>query len=388
MSTRSINPLGTFDRWLFESYQLNANHWGLFRITYALYMLVFVGLPELTYLAGLPDAFFNPPRISIGQLASGYPGYAFLQILGLLIVGLFLCILFGYRTRTASIAGATLAVFAKSFVYSTGQINHDFMVWMVPVAGAFANWGAAYSLDSKSTEKKNSEVHNWPIMFLVIAFTFALALSGYKKYLGGWASLEFAAVNQSFIRNYIVVQREYLMAPHMINFDSFIFWKALDYLTLVFEIGIVVGIVFPKVFRWFLLATVGFHASNLLLLNIDFSFNFAFYALFLPWNRIEGWVKLSRIGTLLDSMIQPKVAWVVSLAYLIFFLLTESSLATFSFGLVGVDYLGNAVFRTSLAATIAAWLIFDFLTHLRSREKQTNRHVAPGSATLNSPLVK
>jgi hypothetical protein len=376
MSNRSINPLGIFDRWLFDSYKLNANHWGLFRITYALYMLVFVGLPELTYLAGLPDAFFNPPRISISQLASGYPGYAFLKILGLLIVAHFLCILFGYRTRTASIAGATLAVFAKSFVYSTGQINHDFMVWMVPIAGAFANWGAAYSLDSQSTEKRNSEVHNWPIMFLVIAFTFALALSGYKKYLSGWASLEFAAVNQSFIRNYIVVQREYLMAPHMITFDNFIFWKTLDYLTLVFEIGIVVGIVFPKVFRWFLLATVVFHAANLLLLNIDFSFNFAFYALFLPWSRIGAWVKLSRIGTLLNSTIQPKVAWMASLAYLVFFLLTESSLATFTFGLVGIDYLGNAVIRTALAATIAAWLIFDYLKNPRSTGKSTNRQAA------------
>ena len=40
-----------FDRWLFESYDLNAKHWGLFRITYALFMLAVLGLPQLTYLA-------------------------------------------------------------------------------------------------------------------------------------------------------------------------------------------------------------------------------------------------------------------------------------------------------------------------------------------------
>ena len=362
MTTRS-NIMGRFDRWFFDSYKLSAEQWGLFRIFYALFMLAVMGLPQLTYLAELPDMFFHPPRFSVGQFASGYPGYVFLKILGLLIAAAYLCILFGYRTRTASVAGAILAVFGKSFIYSTGQINHDFMVWMVPVAGAFANWGAAYSLDSqRETSVSKAEVQNWPIMILVIAFSFALALSGYHKYLGGWANPDMLAVNQWFIRNHIVVQREYLLGPYLLTFDNFLFWKSLDYLTLVFEIGIVVGIFYRRIFCFFLLITVGFHTANLLLLNIDFSFNLAFYALFLPWARIQIWLENKQNWhTALIRCLTYKSFLIGAAVFLLFFALTENAPLIFALNLVGIDYLGNAVVRTFTGVAVVIWLIYDFL---------------------------
>ena len=375
-----------FDNWLFDSYKLNAQHWGLFRIFYALFMLAILGLPQLTYLAELPDMFFHPPRISIGQFASGYPAYGFLKTIGLLIVAAYLCILFGYRTRTASVAGAVLAVFAKTFVYSTGQINHDFMVWMVPIAGAFANWGAAYSLDAQlSTEEDRANVHNWPIVILVIAFSFALALSGYHKYLGGWAHPDLLAVKQWFIRNHIVIQREYLLGPYFLTFDNDFFWKSLDYLTLIFEIGILAGILFPKVFRIFLLVTVGFHSCNLLLLNIDFSFNFAFYALFLPWARIQAWLtKQARWPSVQIAFLTPKTFVIASLAFLLFFALTENSLLIFILNLAGIDYLGNAVVRTFAGVAVVLWLIYDaFKLSIRPKTESPKLALRQDSQRLN-----
>lgn len=375
-----------FDRWLFESYQLNAAQWVLFRIFYALFMLAILGLPQLTYLAGLPDMFFNPSQISIGQLAGGYPSYGFLKVLGLLIVAAYLCILFGYRTRTASVAGAALAVFAKTFVYSTGQINHDFMVWLVPVAGAFANWGAAYSLDSQvETKTPDVKAHNWPIVFLVIAFSFALALSGYHKYLGGWANPDLLAVKQWFIRNHIVVQREYLLGPYFLTFESYTFWKSLDYLTLIFEIGILAGILFPKWFRLFLLVTVGFHTANLLMLNIDFSFIFAFYALFLPWARIQHWLEsLKKWSSITSRWLGTKSFLIASAGFLIFFALTENSILIFLLNLIGTDYLGNAVVRTLGGMGVVLWLIYDFLkTHFAQRQESKEPIMSHDSQRLN-----
>lgn len=371
------NLLSRFDAWFFDSYKLGAEQWGLFRIFYAVFMLAILGMPQLTYLAELPDMFFHPPRISIGVLANGYPDYFFLKVLGLLTVAAYLCILFGYRTRTASVMGAMLAVFGKSFIYSTGQINHDFMVWMVPIAGAFANWGAAYSLDSQNKPAGDRpEVQNWPIMILVIAFSFALALSGYQKYLGGWANPDMLAVNQWFIRNHIVIQREYLLGPLFLTFENYLFWKSLDYLTLIFEIGILAGIIFPRVFRIFLLFTVGFHTANLLLLNIDFSFNFAFYALFLPWARIDSYLGKTHLwNSTLSACLSPKAFLIGASAFLVFFALTENSPLIFLLNLVGIDYLGNAVVRTFAGVAVVLWLIYDFLKSARGQKETADKEV-------------
>ncbi|MCZ6675091.1 MAG: hypothetical protein O7C75_19330 [Verrucomicrobia bacterium] len=355
--------LARFDRWLFESYSFDAKQWGLFRIIYALFMLVLFGLPQLVYLDGLPDAFFKPPRMSIGQFASGFPDLLFLQILGLLIVVAYLCILFGYRTKTASIAGVLLAFFAKTFVYSLGQINHDFMVWLVPLAGAFANWGAGYSIDAKNRSlEKSSQTQSWPIVLLVIIFCFAFALSGIHKILGGWTNLDLTAVQQMLARSAVVSQRDHFLAPFFLTFNNYYFWKAIDFLTLFFEIGIVVGIFLPRVFRIFLMAAVGFHAANLLMLNIDFSFNFAFYALFLNWVGISLWVDQSaRAQTILSKMLTWRTFLVASILYLVFFFLTESSLIIFALTQIGFDYLGNAFVRILIGVGVVLWAIAHYL---------------------------
>ncbi|MDA0347123.1 MAG: hypothetical protein O3C43_02355 [Verrucomicrobia bacterium] len=346
---------------------MTPKHWGLFRISFAVYMLAFVGLPELTYLSELPDDFFHPHQFSLGQFAPGFPGYLFLKVLGLIIVFLFLCILFGYRTRTASIVSVVLVIFAKTFVYSLGQINHDFIVWLVPVAGAFANWGAAYSIDSSNKQSfGKEESQSWPIVFLVVTFCFAMALSGYQKFLGGWADLYANPVQQNLARMFIVVQRQDFLAPALNTFDNFFLWKALDYLTLIFEIGILIGIFFPKIFRLFLMVAVVFHLSNLLILNIDFSFNFAFYALFLPWPRICNWIDRSKdIHFLMARFLTLKCFVLVSFLYLIFFAATESSLVIFSFNLLGIEYLGNAMVRSLLGFGIVIWIAVD---HLKQRK--------------------
>ena len=349
-----------FDRWLFGYYSLNGNHWGLFRIGYALFMLGILGLPELVYLSELPDVFFHPRSFNIARLFSGFPDPGTAKILGVLINLAFLCILFGFRTRTASIVGVILVFFAKSFVYSTGQINHDFMVWLVPIAGAFGNWGAAYSIDAKKRNGANqtAETQSWPITFLVVIFCFAFALSGIHKLIGGWATPDLGAVQQWHARAFVVTQRQDFLSPLMLQVDNLVIWKSLDYLTLIFEIGILAGIFYLRIFRIFLLVAVVFHTGNLLLLNIDFSFNLAFYALFLNWEKIDQWAgKSLKAMSLLKNLLRKRVFFLACAIYLPFFFMTESSVLIFILSRVGIEYLGNALVRTLLGVGIAVWAI-------------------------------
>lgn len=349
-----------FDYWLFEAFSLSPEAWGLFRIAYALYMLLWVGLPELTYLAGLPDTFYHPQRFSIAVLFPGYPPAGILKLLGLLTAVAYLCMLFGCKTRVASVAAAILFVLSKSFVYSTGQINHDFMVWLVPLAGACANWGARYSLDEDRMDPSpRTGNEGWPVTFLVIIFCFALALSGYQKLLGGWADPEITAVQQWHARMFVVVQRDAFLSPFFQQVDSHLFWKSLDYLTLIFEIGILLGISSPRIFRIFLVAAIVFHTMNLLIINIDFSFNFAFYALFLNWERIHRWIeKRPRMRSRLLDVFQWRIIIPGFLTYLLFFGLTESSLVSYILEKIGIGYLGNALVRTIFGLIVTGWAVY------------------------------
>lgn len=352
--------LRRFDHWLFESFSLSPEAWGLFRIAYAAYMLVWVGLPELGYLADLPDAFFHPPRFSIGALFPGFPGAGFLLVTGLLTAAAFLCILFGFHTRIASVSAVILYVCSKNLIYGTGQINHDFMVWLVPLAGAFANWGARYSIDARGRPPSPATGNEgWPVTFLVVIFCFALALSGYNKLLGGWADPELPAVQQWHARMFVVIQRDALLSPVFQELNGHLFWKCLDYLTLGFEMGIIAGVLYPRIFRSFLFMAVCFHATILLMINIDFSFNFAFYALFLDWDRVHRWLENhSRLTKGWRRGLRWPFILPASLAFLVFFGITESSVVGFILELCGIGYLGDALFRTLFGASIAAWALY------------------------------
>ena len=165
-----------------------------------------------------------------------------------------------------------------------------------------------------------------------------------------------------------------MLGPYFLTFDNYLFWKSLDYLTLICEMGVLIGILIPRIFRYLLLVTVGFHTANLLLLNIDFSFNFAFYALFLPWRRIGRWLDgAAGSERLTQTILTQRNFIIVSLLYLIFFALTESSIVIFALNLVGIDYLGNAVVRTFTGLAIVVWLIADFVNSHRVRKKAVER---------------
>ncbi len=347
-----------FDRWYFSGYEMSAEAWGLARVAFSIYVLLVFGLPELAYLAKIPDVFYLPPRISSSLFFSGFPESGLLTGISVLMVLLGSGMLFGYKTRFCSIAFSLVVFFGKGFVYSTGQINHDFMVWLVPIAGAFAGWGGAYSIDAnRSSDSKKVSAESWPLTLLVVAFAFALCVSGIQKYLGGWALFETQAVEQWFVRNHYYMERQYFLGPLMIDFHQAWFWEMLDIATLVFEIGIIATVFFPRVYRAFIIVTVFFHLSNLLLLNIDFSFNMAFYLLFLPWENIHDKLALKKR---VASVFQLRCLGGFILLFGVFFLVTEKSPLVFFMNIVGIDYLGNAMLRTVIAALVCCWAIWQY----------------------------
>lgn len=258
MSNLGKNISGRFDNWVFNSYSMNANALGLYRILFSLYLLIW-GIPNFEWIANQPDSFFNPPAYSIAALFNGFPPYWFLQGLSLLVVVLAILLLFGYRTRLVSVLLGLGIILGKSFAFSFGLIGQDIIVWLVPILLSFSNWGAHYSIDSYLGNTKGDKVQHWPITMISLLLGFAMFTAGLPKLLGGWLDPTTQATRGHFFTQYYVIGDLKLLAPFMSQYTDQWLWEVMDLVAVLFELSFLVAVVNPKWFRRIVVLAIIFH---------------------------------------------------------------------------------------------------------------------------------
>lgn len=290
------------NRWMFTSFDATPRGLALYRICYALFVFFFAAPGHDLYsafarLGGLPDVFFLPPPGPMA-LFSGFPPVAFFEgLLLLLNLGL-AAVLFGYRTRAASLLVAALFLVGYGFSYSLGKINHNLLFVLVPLVMAGSGWGSAWSLDAlagRNAAGANAapRARNWTLTLLALLVGFGMFTAGFSKLIGGWLDPATHATQGHFFRQYFLNGRQDLLAPVFLTFESKatplfrdLFWKTLDYATLLFEVGFLAAVAHPRATRLFMALAVFFHVGTALMLNIAFIFNLVAYAAFLPWPRM------------------------------------------------------------------------------------------------------
>ncbi|MFT5494970.1 MAG: putative membrane protein YphA (DoxX/SURF4 family) [Kiritimatiellia bacterium] len=286
------------DRCIFDSWPMSHAQLATYRIFYASYMLFVIGVHRYAWLERMHDGFFHPPHPSIASLAfSGFPpAWVFYLVEGLIILSLF-GILFGYRTRFFSILFTCTIVFGNSFAYSLGKINHNFIVQVVPMVMAFSSWGAVWSIDARKRRRTpDARGVSWPVTLMSVIMGLAYFSAGLPKLLGGWLSLDSMAVRGKLFTLYHVQERQDYLASFFIKVDAPWFWESMDWFTVAWEIGFVVAIFNPRVFRWFVGITVVFTLMVLLMLNIVAIILYPLFLLFamtlIPCHatRLEGWL--------------------------------------------------------------------------------------------------
>ena len=87
--------------------------------------------PRTGLLAGLGHVFFFPP-LGPFEMLHGYPPLRVIQAVELYIA--LIALLVGYRTRAAGWAVGLTQVVLAGLRYSTGKIDHELLVFIVPVA--------------------------------------------------------------------------------------------------------------------------------------------------------------------------------------------------------------------------------------------------------------
>jgi hypothetical protein len=278
---------GRFHNWIFHSFDVTAEGLGMLRIFTSLFILFFLipghGTTHFEYLSSIPGDFHSPPPGPL-MLMDGFPSMAVFQAVQTVMLVSLIAMLFGYRTKLASITAGTSILILQGFIFSIGKVDHEILVALVPVVMAFSNWGAAFSVDSARWGEQKTE--SWPLTLLALFIGFMMFTAGLPKILGGWLDPATQAAQGHLFNQFFVRERQALLAEWFVSFDNVLFWEFLDWATVLFEVGFLFAVWKTAWFKTFVGVVVLFHFSTMLMLNIAFVPNFLAYAVFLNWTGI------------------------------------------------------------------------------------------------------
>ena len=314
-----MKALERIDRWIFDEFQPCARGLPLFRILFALFILVFY-FPRFSPLAGIPPWFFHPP-LSFATFIPGVPPGWFYYLLDFLGELSALCLLFGYRTRIAGSALLAAILIGNTYRFSIGpKIDHEILILAILFCLGFSGWGNRLSHDEKRISSAERLITpSWPIALLVLIVSFCMLTAVYPKALSGWASPHVLACHGQMIANYVQMERPSSVADHLLQIQTPIFWKMADYSTLFIEAGFIFCIFSLPASRSIASAAVIFHALIFYSMCIFFSANLMAYACLLDLRRFlwNGRVRhsVSRFGRLARRIRFPHL-FILALAFL------------------------------------------------------------------------
>lgn len=273
---------GWFDRWSSSAYSRSTEWLAICRMLYAAGQLVGWQPGAVSPLAALGGAFFFPP-LGPFALLSGYPPVQVLHAIYLCRDISLMALLVGYRTALAGwIVGMTQIALA-GVRYSTGKVDHEFLIFVFPVVMSFTGWGHAASVDALRANPETSRLRapGPALAYLALLIGLTFFTSGFVKALSGWLDPGAAAT-----RGYMLIFKPHAWSTGLLDtmvggVGGLWLWKAMDYASVVFEMAVLASIVRPGWFRIALTLALGFHLSVVPLLGLDFSFLIGCYLPFL-----------------------------------------------------------------------------------------------------------
>lgn len=273
------------EHFIFAEYATSASALGIYRILFAACIL-FVYLPEHLWISSFPDSFFNPPIGPTALFWTGFPSPRFFQALNAAEIFAALFLLVGYRTRIASLSLGILLFVGNCWAVSFGKINHDILMIAVPLVMQFSNWGAAYSVDSRRA-KAHPQSCAWPLALLALITAFGMMSAAEPKAVSGWLNPHSRAVLGHLTYNAFATGRTNWIAERMLQIHSAVFWKSLDYATVLLEASFLFLVGRRRTFRFACAAACFFHLGIALSMQIAYWPNLLAYGAFCDWSVVE-----------------------------------------------------------------------------------------------------
>jgi len=289
----------TIDRWIFHAYDGCNESLATYRLFYAIALLVLF-LPRWSGVADSPDSFFSPPP-SIAWFFSGFPPQRFFDSLAYVSTASAVFLAAGKSTRIASfVLGGTLLL-GNTFLYSLGKINHDILVFLVPLVMAPSAWGLLGKPEHRGPDGLNV---SWPLAALALIVGLAMLTAAIPKIATGWLDPSAQAVRGHLIAAVYIAELQGPLAEVLLSVDHRLFWEAADVLTVLLEGGFIFAALHPPTMRFFLAVACVFHLAVLMMFDIKFSANLIVYAAFMNWGVVDRWKISLKVNRALGNILE------------------------------------------------------------------------------------
>lgn len=266
----SINHLNkVFWSRVVRSTYLDVKSLCVFRIIVGVFLLC-VYCPSFSWIADSPQAFFNPPVLSIANFFHRFPSKEFFLIIDLISLLSAVFITIGIKARISTFIYVFISIIGYSFQFSFGKVDHNILMYAMLFCMAFSGWGAYLAVVPDEVPNKNSTAQSLSLLGVLISFAFFSA--GFGKALH-WINFDLSTTGTGgwfYSVFYELEKQQFLLAP-FIKYLPFWSFKVMDFIAVCFELSpLLFLLTSKKAWRAWILIACLFHTFNTLMLNINF----------------------------------------------------------------------------------------------------------------------
>ena len=240
----------------------------------ALYLLFY--MPSYSWIAGMPDAWFDPPPLSIAAGLQAFPPALFFQLTETLLVLCAVAIMRGFHPRLFGLAFCLCHLLLTSFEYSFGKIDHVAHLFLIAFFSlSLDNWG-------QPTPNQRWRLPIPGSTLLAVLLAFGMFTAGFEKTIR-W--VDFNTDTSGFLSwyfsSYYNLGREALLSPYITLLPK-IALELLDYSAVVFEmVPFICLLLGTRAWIGWCAVACLFHAGTTMMLNIAFPYQLFGYLPFL-----------------------------------------------------------------------------------------------------------
>lgn len=253
----------------------------LIRIAFGIWVIAFP--VDVTWIADVPAAFFHP-RPGLFAFLAAPPSEPFLVALTIAKVALGIALTLGIATMPVSVALSVALIVGSGVSYSYSKVDHFILFELTPVFLACAGWGWKWSMDNVVRLSRDTRLpgaaRGMPVLLFAMTIGWAMLSAAAPKAAGGWLDPDRSASRGYLVRDIAYGEKLGPLGPQAMAVHSDVFWKLLDYATLVAEGGLILMVFWPMAFRLWLLLLASFHVGVFLTLGISFADYILVYAVF------------------------------------------------------------------------------------------------------------
>lgn len=250
---------------------------GAFRWIFGGYLLLF-DARWFGWLDQTPDAFFDPPVLSVAYPVGGFPPAPFFAALDAVWLLCVLLMTWGVRTRITTAVALAAYLLGATFVYSHGKISHQIAIAMILLCMTIADWGRA-------PQRRIAQ----GLALLAVGLSFGFLAAGFDK-ARHWLTPDLGV---SGLLSWYYPRMELLTEPRLlaglVPGTPLPLLKLADIAAVVFELSWFIALFAGRVpWRVWLFVATGFHLVNALVLNITFTTQVVVYLAFVDLTRLPG----------------------------------------------------------------------------------------------------